>query len=67
MLYFTMLVVTISFLHLAKNWPKLMQDWYTMEVSMYNYGWPRKLDFRLKVITMIIMSVAAGTYLIIFI
>lgn len=55
------LAITILLLDLARNWPMLMKEWVSVERSMTSYGWPLDLDIRLKVMTVIFMSIAAGT------
>lgn len=54
------LAITILLLDLARNWPKLMKDWVSVERSMISYGWPVDLDVRLKIMTVVFMSIAAG-------
>lgn len=54
------LAITILLLDLARNWPQLMKEWVFVERSMISYGWPLDLDFRLKVMTVTFMTIAAG-------
>lgn len=56
------LATSILLLDLARNWPKLMKEWVSVEKSMISYGWPLDLDVRLKGMTIVFMSIAAGTF-----
>lgn len=40
-----------------------MKEWAAVELSMISYGWPLQLGIRLKIMTTVIMSIAAGNYL----
>lgn len=54
---------TVLLMNLAKSWPKLMKEWAAVELSMISYGWPLQLGTRLKVMTTVFMTIAAGKYL----
>lgn len=56
------LATSILLLDLARNWPKLMKEWVSVEKSMISYGWPLDLDVRLKGMTIVFMSIAAGGF-----
>lgn len=52
----------LVFLLLSRNWPKLMKEWVKVDgVMERNYGFPTTLDKRLKITTMVVMALAAGT------
>ncbi|KAK4879373.1 hypothetical protein RN001_007519 [Aquatica leii] len=59
------LAVTLLFLKLATQWPKLMYKWAEMEQSMKRYGWPPYLHIRLNVLTLIVLSIALVEYTIV--
>lgn len=54
------LATTVLLIDLARNWPKLMKEWVSVERSMISYGWPLDMDIRLKTMTIVFMSIAAG-------
>lgn len=56
------LATTVLFLDLARNWPGFMREWVCVERSMIRYGWPSELDVRLKAMTVVFMSIAAGIW-----
>lgn len=54
---------TLSLLHVAKKWPPLMKQWHMIEVHMQrHYGWPKKLEFRVNTIAIIISIFALIEY-----
>ncbi|XP_015369418.1 PREDICTED: gustatory receptor for sugar taste 64f-like [Diuraphis noxia] len=57
------LIVYIVFIHLAREWPKVMGKWELMEREMKQYGYPSKMAFRIKMLTYIIILLSAIEYL----
>ncbi|XP_065172324.1 LOW QUALITY PROTEIN: gustatory receptor for sugar taste 64f-like [Atheta coriaria] len=54
---------TLSLLHVAEKWPPLMKQWHMIEVHMQrHYGWPKKLEFRVNTIAIIISIFALIEY-----
>lgn len=51
-----MITVSIFLIKLARNWPKLMREWSTVEILMKSYGWPKYLNLRLKIMVTIAIS-----------
>lgn len=53
----------MCFVRLAKNWPKLMEEWTKVDASMVNnYGYPKYLDRKLKMGSFIVMFLAIVEY-----
>ncbi|KAF5297014.1 hypothetical protein FQA39_LY12228 [Lamprigera yunnana] len=55
--------VHILFMQLARAWPKLMQIWRSIEVSMKSYGFPLKMNFRIKLTTVVVLTTATVEHL----
>ncbi|XP_022180782.1 gustatory receptor for sugar taste 64f-like [Myzus persicae] len=49
------LIIYIVFIHLAREWPKVMEKWELMEREMKQYGYPPNMAFKIKMLTCIIM------------
>lgn len=50
------------FLWLAKNWPRIMRYWNEVELSMRYYGWPKRLNTKLNMLTVVLMTMALSKY-----
>jgi gustatory receptor len=55
---FSGLISGCLFLNLAKNWPVLMKNWSTVDLSMLNYGWPAVLNRKLNILVTVFMGAA---------
>lgn len=51
---------------LAKKWPKLMQDWRSVEISMRRFGAPR-LGWKSTTLAVVLLVFAFSKYLFIII
>ncbi|XP_008186707.1 gustatory receptor for sugar taste 64f-like isoform X1 [Acyrthosiphon pisum] len=49
------LINYMVFIHLAREWPKVMEKWELMEREMKQYGYPPNMAFKIKMLTCIIM------------
>lgn len=49
------------FIKLAKKWPKLMQDWRTVEISMRRFGAPR-LGWKSTTLAVVLLVFAFSQY-----
>ncbi|XP_001942787.2 gustatory receptor for sugar taste 64f-like [Acyrthosiphon pisum] len=58
MFFGSSLVIYILFIHLAREWPKVMEKWELMEREMRQFGYPSKTAFKFKILTSIIMVLA---------
>nr|WKF45123.1 gustatory receptor 15 [Podabrus annulatus] len=56
--HFNTSIITLIFLKLATEWPKIMKKWISVEYSMRNYGYPQHLQRRINVMTLIVLSLA---------
>ncbi|XP_060517067.1 LOW QUALITY PROTEIN: gustatory receptor for sugar taste 64a-like [Cylas formicarius] len=54
--------VGITFIDLAKKWPKLMADWEAIEKHMKNYGPPKGLNKKITILMVLFLSAAADTF-----
>lgn len=52
------LVVYIIFIHLARQWPKLMAKWELMEREIRQFGYPSNTAYKFKILTSIIMTLS---------
>lgn len=51
----------VVFLLLARQWPKLMEEWSEVDRIMErNYGYPKYLDRRLKITAFVLIALAVG-------
>ena len=50
------------FIKLAKKWPKLMQDWRAVEISMRRFGAPR-LGWKSTTLAVVLLVFAFSRYL----
>lgn len=60
MFFGSSLVIYILFIHLAREWPKVMTKWELMEREMRQFGYPHNTAFKFKLLTSIIMILAIG-------
>ncbi|CAH1369044.1 unnamed protein product, partial [Tenebrio molitor] len=60
---FSGLISGCLFLNLAKNWPVLMKNWSTVDLSMLNYGWPAVLNRKLNILVAVFMGAALIEYI----
>eukprot|EP00102_Acyrthosiphon_pisum_P009197 XP_003246994.2 PREDICTED: gustatory receptor for sugar taste 64f-like [Acyrthosiphon pisum] len=58
----TLIVYTI-FIHLAREWPKVMEKWELMEREMKQYGYPPNMEFRIKMFSCIILILSTIEHL----
>ncbi|XP_026821627.1 gustatory receptor for sugar taste 64f-like isoform X1 [Rhopalosiphum maidis] len=58
MFFGSSLVIYIIFIHLAREWPKVMEKWELMEREMRQFGYPPKMAFKFKILTSIVMVLA---------
>ncbi|KAE9535846.1 hypothetical protein AGLY_007747 [Aphis glycines] len=58
MFFGSSLVIYILFIHLAREWPKVMEKWELMEREMRQFGYPPKTAFKFKILTSIVMVLA---------
>jgi len=49
------------FIHLAREWPKLMAKWELMEREMKQFGQPGNIALKFKIITSILMTLTIST------
>ncbi|XP_017784287.1 PREDICTED: uncharacterized protein LOC108567973 [Nicrophorus vespilloides] len=57
--YVSSIVTSILFLHLARNWPKLITKWSRVDASMaYKYGFLKNLDLRIKLTMITFLTLA---------
>jgi gustatory receptor len=56
----TVTVTYMLFLQLARQWPNLMVEWENLELSQKHYGYPRRLHFKIKIITTAVLTGALG-------
>lgn len=61
MFFGSSLVIYILFIHLAREWPKVMEKWELMEREMRQFGYPPKTAFKFKILTSIVMVLAIST------
>jgi len=61
MFFGSSLVIYILFIHLAREWPKVMEKWELMEREMRQFGYPPKMAFKFKILTSIVMVLAIST------
>lgn len=54
------LVIYIVFIHLARQWPKLMAKWELMEREIKQFGHPSNTAFKFKILTSIIMILSTS-------
>jgi len=54
------LIIYIVFIHLAREWPKVMEKWELMEREMKQYGYPPSMAFKIKMLICIIMLLSIG-------
>jgi len=54
------LIVYIVFIHLAREWPKVMGKWELMERDMKQYGYPSNMAFKIKMLTYIIILLSTS-------
>lgn len=44
---------------MARNWPKLMKEWISVDLIMSNkYGYPKRLDRKLKIGSFVVILLA---------
>lgn len=55
---FSGVIAGCLFLNLARNWPVLMKDWGTVELSMLSYGWPAGLNRKLNILLVVFVTMA---------
>lgn len=60
MFFGSSLVIYIIFIHLAREWPKVMAKWELMEREMRQYGYPPNTAFKFKILTSIVMFLSIG-------
>lgn len=60
--YLTSAYVSVVFIELAKEWPKLMKSWRNVEIDMKGYGFPRGLNKRITILIAFFMVTFSGTY-----
>ncbi|XP_015369416.1 PREDICTED: gustatory receptor for sugar taste 64f-like isoform X3 [Diuraphis noxia] len=58
MFFGSSLVIYILFIHLAREWPKVMKKWELTEREMRQFGYPSKTALKFKILTSIIMVLA---------
>jgi len=58
MFFGSSLVIYILFIHLAREWPKVMEKWELMEHEMRQFGYPSNTAFKFKILTSIVMVLA---------
>jgi len=58
MFFGSSMVIYILFIHLAREWPKVMAKWELMEREMDQYGYPPNTNLKFKILTSIIMVLA---------
>ena len=49
------LIIYTLFIHLAREWPKVMEKWELMECEMKQYGHTPDMAFKIKMLICIIM------------
>lgn len=54
------LVIYTLFIHLAKEWPKIMAKWELMEREIKQFGQPPKTALKFKILICIIMSLSTS-------
>ncbi|XP_068902811.1 uncharacterized protein [Tenebrio molitor] len=52
----------IFFTKLATEWKKIMLKWQEVDRAMVSYGWPKNLDRRLKIISVIFLLLEAAEH-----
>uniref|UniRef100_A0A2H8TLK2 Putative gustatory receptor 64f n=1 Tax=Melanaphis sacchari TaxID=742174 RepID=A0A2H8TLK2_9HEMI len=62
MFFGSSLVIYILFIHLAREWPKVMEKWELMEREMRQFGYPPKMAIKFKILTSIVMTLALSTF-----
>lgn len=60
--YVSSAYVSVVFIELAKEWPKLMQSWRNVETDMKGYGFPRGLNRRITILIAFFMVTFSGMY-----
>jgi gustatory receptor len=58
MFFGSSLVIYILFIHLAREWPKVMAKWELMEREMRHFGYLSNTALKFKILTCIIMLLA---------
>lgn len=57
------MVCLVAFLRLARRWPRLMRNWSKVDLLMdRKYGKPLDLNRKLRLITVVLMTLAASKY-----
>lgn len=60
-LFLSVTVITvIMFLDVAKKWPNLMNKWTEVDLAMNSYGFPKNLQKKMIILTVVIMGAAVG-------
>jgi len=54
-------IIYIVFIHLAMEWPKVMEKWELMECEMKQYGHTPNMAFKIKMLTCILVLLSIGT------
>ncbi|CAI6343521.1 unnamed protein product [Macrosiphum euphorbiae] len=57
------LIMYTLFIHLAREWPKVMEKWELMEREMKQYGYPSNMAFRIKMFSCIILILSTIEHL----
>ncbi|XP_060870938.1 gustatory receptor for sugar taste 64f-like [Metopolophium dirhodum] len=57
------LIIYTLFIHLAREWPKVMEKWELMEREMKQYGYPPNMAFRIKLFSCIILILSTIEHL----
>lgn len=63
MFYGSSLVIYILSIHLAREWPKVMEKWELMEREMRQFGYPLNAAFKFKMLTSTVMLLAISKYI----
>lgn len=65
MFYGGTLSTVILYLQLAKNWPKLLKNWCTLDKLMnIKYGYPKGMDMQIKLLMGVFVTLSLGTVVI---
>ncbi|KAF5273007.1 hypothetical protein FQR65_LT17248 [Abscondita terminalis] len=65
MFYGASCVVQMLFVILAKNWSKLIRKWTAIDVGMRSYGYPSRLNARLKILSAVVLTCATAEHVLV--